>query len=530
VCSSDLKKVQLLEKNDIRELSFNKLDESFAHIRSVHLHDDINIQRKQTNINAFDGDINVKINPSQRLFDVYPSGLFEKNDTDYRPPSTSAKRTENDTIFPHFLSKNGIFYEEQSVNKNKNTRLLSSPSDRESCVENAVNEREAASARERFKTRFMHEKTDSGDSQKKSNDYSERNLGSTKIHYTDKSFRNSVFGSEFFDKIKSISKNNRKNEKYDDDTVDDVNISTGDINQNKISHNEFEANNRLDNDDSAFRKKNASNVKTRNNVSVEREYDLYRERDFRFLFKITISGIVLVFCSLILLWIGQQNKSANDDDIDEVVFIPSPKNIKIRPDESMKKSTVPYQDALIYGNIGYPDEDNEDVTGERLLPIDAFAPQIIFEEDKNDQENKLKCTVGDCNKEKIETSEYLSEDDNNESPTKTTNIEHPNIEKNTRVQADDINNILNRRAPTKRVPSTEIQTKKLYVQICTLTSAELAKKEAKRLRDKYRILSSCQLCIRPSRASSGQTVYRLLAGPFNSETRAKQIEQALGIR
>ncbi|MDR1597549.1 MAG: SPOR domain-containing protein [Holosporales bacterium] len=95
--------------------------------------------------------------------------------------------------------------------------------------------------------------------------------------------------------------------------------------------------------------------------------DFARMRDSRFFIKIAATGGVFIGCGLMLWWIGQQDKPSLRDNI---VVIPSPRDIKVRgnPDAHL----VPYQDELIYGKI----DNSEDAQGEHLLAPGEFAPEI----------------------------------------------------------------------------------------------------------------------------------------------------------
>ncbi|MDR2464320.1 MAG: SPOR domain-containing protein [Holosporales bacterium] len=457
------RKLQLQETNDMRELSFHKLDESFARIQSAHLINDINMPTKTTCMRIHENNANIKINPNQRLFDVYPDRFFDRNDTVEEDSNKLTKQVTENIAFPHFLKKIDDFYDEKVV-PNKNNASLSHQSDNSKHNE----------------------------------------------HYINKDFcYNSVYNTNA-EKTKSVQKESKKYEIHEDNTGGNTSTLQKNHKHYETSQNTINANSRLNIGGPHKRNENGSTV--HHDARSEREDELSTARDYRFLLKIAISGFVLVFCSLMLWWIGQQNKTIDDDDIDNVAFIQSPKTIKIRPEES-EKSIVPYQDALIYGKIGDSEEDDDKASGERLLPLEQFAPRIVIEGIKDDNE------INGRKNDKMHTTEseskYLFEDSNGESANDGGTL--TNIGKS------------NNRHITQ-ITSRKVSNKNLYIQLGSLASMELAKTEARRLAKKYKVLSDLQIRIRPSKTFNGKIIYQLLVGPIDSEMKVKEIEKELGIK
>lgn len=240
------------------------------------------------------------------------------------------------------------------------------------------------------------------------------------------------------------------------------------------------------------------------------------------LLKIGLTGCILLFLALILWVISQQNKASLPHE-DNLIVISSPKTIKIRPEEP-DKPLIPYQDELIYGEIDSKNKINE--TGERLLPPVDFAPDITIENNIPPEEEYLDDIPlkkrPNTIKEKKKTEQILEEKEK-----RFLNSQNFLPQKVKQKTLQSIKKEEHKSQPVQEKPVKPL-AKTIYIQLGTLPSIEIAKKEASRLLIKYKVLAKHKIIIRPFKTLDGRTVYRLLVGPFSSKAQTQEITQTLG--
>lgn len=267
--------------------------------------------------------------------------------------------------------------------------------------------------------------------------------------------------------------------------------------------------------------------------------------------KVILSGTALLFCALLLWWVNERNKQ---DSSKEIPIILAPKNIKTRPEEP-KTPLVPYQEELIYGKL---DDEDEEQNGERLIPKTPFAPKLQ-ESSENEEESDDYLHVphenGEENsleKEKAVTVEELAilkpkgkappppkveKREADELWEAETHVRHSTPQHHKKETPPPFS-----KAETKTEAKTDVKPAKdkeknkektkekpVFIQLGTLSTPQLARSEMAHFLSKYKSLSRYHFMIRPFRISTGRTVYRLVIGPFASETKALDVAQSLGI-
>ncbi len=299
-------------------------------------------------------------------------------------------------------------------------------------------------------------------------------------------------------------------------------------------------------------------------------------------------GSVFFFLFLVLFLLftfSQRSRSPLLEE--ELLEIPSPEHIKVRPPEP-NKSLIPYQDELIYGQIEEtPETVGNAGEGERLLPSSDFPPEIQDEAevvstnhvedeylDVDDvpaspkSSNNLSATEDDTStaqKTQDKMEQFLRSFDENSTPKPPTarqfssnsakisqKASQPRVSKSSApVPLQKANEsrpqpvVSNKGAPTPAKSSSRSQppikkspeknpvhktSDPVYLQLGTLPSIDTARTEARRLAAKYSIFTPYQMRVQSFKSVTGKTVYRILLGPIPSAEKARSLLRQTGGR
>lgn len=260
------------------------------------------------------------------------------------------------------------------------------------------------------------------------------------------------------------------------------------------------------------------------------------ENDHPSVMKIILIAVILVFVIGILWLIYSQN----DYDEGEVMVIKAPSIIKVAP-EKTTKPLVPYQDELIYGKLEDFDE-KPDSEGEQILPQTEFAPpppEISEHNDFNEEFSdylEYSDSPKDAKMDAVPDEEIIDIRPELSQKKPKISVSSPSVHQTERMPKTSVKTFPYSRMTEKPVksispaPALKPSRKLFFVQLGTLPSKEMATAEMKRLRSKYKILSSCGLITRQFQLENREKVYRILAGPFLSKEQALKLKQILGAR